>query len=126
MTDIISRLVSALGGAGREIDFIGPRQAGTGEAQGPILPIGGRAFNNAFALSPQALSALGFLGGGLTSFAGGGQQQAPNAGILEFLSQQPFQGVQSSQLTGASGLRPAQIGGTSNLGILQLLAGLGR
>ena len=126
MADIFSQLIGLLGGAGRGTDFIGPRQEGLGELQGPELPIGGRAFNNAAApfVTPEAISALGFLGGGLS---GAGQAQtapAVNPDILKALAQS--QGVQRSQLSGTSALSPIPVGGGSNLGILQLLASLGR
>ena len=126
MSNIFSQLLGLLGGAGRGTDFIGPRQEGLGELQGPILPVGGRAFNNAAApfVTPEAISALGFLGGGLS---GAGPAQAAPAispDILKALSQ--FQGAQPSQLSGTAGFAPPQVGGTSNLGILQLLGRLGR
>lgn len=117
MAGIFSQLASALGGGGS----LGGLFSGVGP-QGPQAPLGGVGTGNSFAdIDPQALQALGFLGGGLS----GGGQAAPaiSPNILAALSQS--RGVQPSQLTG-SAATPAGLDGSSNLGILQLLASLGR
>ena len=118
MSNIISQLLSGFGGGGS----IGGLFSGVGPS-GPQVPLGGVGANSGFAdIDPQTLSALGFLGGGLS----GQGQTSPGISpdILKALQQ--AQGVQQSQLGGQSTLTPTQVGGGSNRGILQLLGALGR
>ena len=113
MANIFSRLFGgkSLGGG---LTGVGP--------SGPEIPFGGReAANASTAIDPRLFSALGFLGGQLSSQG----QQAPTPDLLNLLQQGGGGGL-PTQLTGSAGLNAAQVGGASNFGILQLLGALGR
>ena len=124
MAGILEQLLSG-GSFGGALTGVGPT--------GPQVPFGGVEKANAAAnIDPQLLSALGFLGGG-----GGGM----SPGILQLLS-----GIQGGGLPGqsagggaspfgaglggllglAQGDSPKDAAGGGSLGILGLLAGLGR